>query len=86
MRMLLAVFLGLVLTGCSRRTDATYQVSHDKDAFSEVVNDKLVQYANWQFTVDGKAIPIPHEPSTILIHRDGQRVQIKVNGKSVYDH
>ncbi|HWC89888.1 MAG TPA: hypothetical protein VG433_09540 [Pirellulales bacterium] len=86
MRTFLAVLLGLIVAGCSGKSVATYRVSHDSDTFNEVVNDKLVKYADWQFTVDGKTIPIPHEPSTIVVHRDGQRVQIEVNGKSVYDH
>jgi hypothetical protein len=84
-RILMVVLLGLVVAGCSGKSVATYRVSNDSDTFNEVVNDKLVQYANWQFTVDGKTIPIPHEPSTIVVRRDGQHVQIEVNGKSVYD-
>ena len=86
MRGLLAVLLGLALAGCSQKTVATYQVSHDTDRFEEVVNDKLVRYANWQFTVDNQTIAIPHKPSTIVIHRDRQHVQIEVNGASVYDN
>lgn len=86
MRWLMAVLLGFLLAGCTHKTDATYRVSHDGDAFNEVVDDKLVQFANWQFTIDGKTIDIPHEPSTIFIRRDGQHVQIEVNGKTIYDH
>ena len=85
MRRVLAVFLlAILVAGCGTKTQATYQVSHDSDRFEEIIDGKLVQYANWQFTIGNKTIDIPHKPLTIVVRRNRGHVDIDVNGKSVY--
>lgn len=80
-----AVLLLAAVAGCGRNTQATYHVFRDSDRFDEVIHNRLVRYANWQFTVDKQKIDIPHEPSTIVVADDGRHVKIEVNGKTVYD-
>jgi hypothetical protein len=84
MRTLLLAMLLFGLVGCSRQGNATYQVGSDADRFTETVDGKTVSFANWQLSVEGKTIAIPHAASTIVVRRHGRHVTIDVNGKPVY--
>jgi hypothetical protein len=86
----LALVLLLAAAGCSHSSESTYPVAHDSDTFNEIVDGKIVRYANWQLTIEHKpaekkVIDIPHKPSTIKIHHHGKHMQIEVNGTSVYE-
>ena len=82
------ILVGEPIAGSAGLRPSTFHFNHSvntaQDRFSETIDGKTVTLANWQLSVGGKTIDIPQVESTIIVRRSGGRVEIEVNGKSVY--
>ena len=82
---LVPAILLFCLAGCGVETStAAYRVMTAQDGFTQTVDGKTISFANWQLSVEGKEIDVPHVESTIIVRCQGGRTSVDVNGKTVY--